>query len=125
MTMYNAIVNAVQTTVTSTGLFSDVIPNGTAVQNMRTSFVGDNLTRDGHHMSYDTGRYLTALTFAKALTGRDIDAVTYVPSTCTFTEKEVLAMKEAVNNACKSPYKVTTSSYTQDPRFDAKLNSQQ
>ena len=38
MTMYNAILNAVQTKVTSTGLFSDVIPNGTAVQNMRTSF---------------------------------------------------------------------------------------
>ena len=111
LTMYNAILNAVQTKVVSTGLFSDVIPNGTAVQNMRTSFVGDNLTRDGHHMSYDKGRYLTALTFAKALTGRDIDSVTYVPSTCTFTEKELLAMKEAANNACKSPYKVTTSSY--------------
>ena len=70
-------------------------------------------------MSYDKGRYLTALTFAKALTDRDIDAVTYVPSTCTFTEKEILAMKEAANNACKSPYKVTTSSYAPDPSFEA------
>ena len=68
-------------------------------------------------MAYDKGRYLTALTFAKALTGRDIDAVTYVPSTCTFTKKEILAMKEAANNACKSPYEVTTSSYAQDPNF--------
>ena len=118
MTMYNAILNAVQTKVVSTGLFSKVIPNGTAVQNMRTSFVGDNLTRDGYHMSYDKGRYLTALTFAKALTGRDIDAVTYVPSTCTFTEKEILAMKEAANNACKAPFEVTTSTYAPDPSFD-------
>ena len=125
MTMYNAILNAVQTKVVSKGLFSDVIPNGTAVQNMRTSFIGDILTRDGHHMSYDKGRYLTALTFAKALTGRDIDAVTYIPSTCTFTEKEILAMKEAANNACKSPYEVTTSSFAPAPSFDAILSSQQ
>ena len=111
MTMYNAIVNSVQTKVVPSGYFSKVIPNGTAVQNMRTSFVGDNLTRDGYHMSYDIGRYLTALGYAKALTGRDLDKVTYIPSGYTYSKNAILAMKDAVNKACATPYAVTASAY--------------
>jgi hypothetical protein len=118
MTMYNAILDAVQTKVLPTGWFSKVIPNGTAVQNMRTSFVGDNLTRDGYHMSYDKGRYLTALGYAKALTGRDLDKVTYTPSNYTYNEKEILAMKDAVNKAYETPYAVTVSAYPPDQNFD-------
>lgn len=118
MTMYNAILNAVQTKVVPTGWFSKVIPNVTAVQNMRTSFVGDNLTRDGYHMSYDKGRYLTALGYAKALTGRDLDKVTYTPSNYTYNEKEILAMKDAVNKAYETPYAVTVSAYPPDQNFD-------
>ena len=119
MTMYNAILNTVQTKVVPTGWFGKVIPNGTAIQNMRTSFVGDNLTRDGYHMSYDKGRYLVALGYAKALTGRDLDKVTYTPDGYTYTEKELLAMKDAVNKAYDTPYAVTTSAYAPDPDFDA------
>ena len=118
MTMYNAIVNSVQTKVVPSGHFSKVIPNGTAVQNMRTSFVGDNLTRDGYHMSYDIGRYLTALGYAKALTGRDLDKVTYIPSGYTYSKNAILAMKDAVNKACATPYAVTASAYPPDPEFD-------
>ena len=118
MTMYNAILNAVQTKVVPTGWFGKVIPNGTTVQNMRTSFVGDNLTRDGYHMSYDKGRYLTALGYAKALTGRDLDKITYTPSNYTYNEKEILAMKDAVNKAYQTPYAVTASAYPPDQNFD-------
>ena len=113
-----SIVNSVQTKVVPSGYFSKVIPNGTAVQNMRTSFVGDNLTRDGYHMSYDIGRYLTALGYAKALTGRDLDKVTYTPSGYTFSKNAILAMKDAVNKACATPYAVTASAYPPDPEFD-------
>ena len=28
---------------------------GTAIQNMRTSYIGDNLTRDGYHLSIPMG----------------------------------------------------------------------
>ena len=111
MTMYNAIVSTVQNTVLSKGVFAKVIPNGTAVQNLRTSYIGDNLTRDGYHMSYDKGRYLTALTFAKALTGCDLSVVDYTPSNYSYSQQDILAMKEAADNACKSPYSVTASVY--------------
>lgn len=111
MTMYNAIVDATKSKILTNSNFSKVIPNGTAVQNMRTSYVGDVLTRDGYHMSYDKGRYLTALTFAKALTGCDLTDVTYTPSSYTYTEKDILAMKDAADKACATPYAVTVSAY--------------
>lgn len=101
--------------------FQGKIPNGTAVQNMRTSYVGDNLTRDGYHMSYSYGRYLTALTFAKALTGCDLSEVTYVPPGQSFTEKDLLAMKDAADKAIADPYVVTPSEYAAD--FDYKTAS--
>lgn len=114
MTMYNAIVDAVRTNILTSSDFVKVIPNGTAVQNMRTSYVGDNITRDGHHMSYDIGRYLTALTYAKVLTGGDIADVTYTPSGYTYSSEAVAAMKDAVNNAVATPYAVTQSAYPPD-----------
>lgn len=118
MTMYNAIVAAVNSVILPKSDFKKVIPNGTAVQNLRTSFIGDNITRDGYHMSYDKGRYVTALTFAKALTGCNLSEVTYTPAGQSFSEKEIEAIKEAADNAVKNPYKVTESTYLPDKNFD-------
>jgi len=50
MTMYKAIISATKTKILTNSNFTKVIPNGTAIQNMRTSFVGDTLTRDGYHL---------------------------------------------------------------------------
>ena len=111
MTMYNAIVNAVRTRILGDKAFEKVIPNGTAVQNMRTSFYGDKLTRDGYHMSKDVGRFLTDLTFAKALTGCSLDDITYKPSDYTYTDELISAMKDAATKACEKPYEVTASAY--------------
>lgn len=115
MTMYNAIVDALQSKILTNSNFINIIPSGTAVQNMRTSFVGDNLTRDGYHMSYDKGCYLTALCYAKALTGCDLSQVNYTPSAYTFSSSLLDAMKEAVNNAVAHPFEVTESTFGKDP----------
>ena len=114
MTMYNAIISAVQNKVLPHN-FAKIVPNGTAIQNMRTSFVGDTLTRDGYHLSYDKGRYIAALTFAKTITGCDLEKITYIPSSQSYTDGVMAAMKESVNNAIAKPYEVTQSTYTTDP----------
>ena len=44
-TMYRSIVSAVNERIVPCGDFAAIVPNGTAVQNARTSFVGDTLTR--------------------------------------------------------------------------------
>lgn len=109
-TMYNAIVSAVKEKIENNEDIELVIPSGTAIQNARTSYIGDNLTADGHHLSLDLGRYIAGLTFAHALTGVSIDNIEFKPE--TVTERQKLVAIEAVNNCLASPYEVTESVYT-------------
>jgi hypothetical protein len=108
-TMYNAIVNSVKSKILSNYDINFVIPNGTVVQNARTSFLGDTITRDGFHMSYDIGRYMTALTYAYLMTGYSLDDVTYKPDGVSDEVKAVCV--ESVKNAIVKPYTVTKSAY--------------
>lgn len=109
-TMYNGILNAVKTQVATKSEIEKIIPNGTAVQNARSSFVGDNLTRDGYdHLTYDLGRYIAAMSMVKTLCGINLDKVTYAPS--GLSKKYIAIAKESVNNAIKTPYEVTESAY--------------
>jgi len=109
MTMYNGIVNAAQTKILTNADFSLVIANGTAVQNARTSMIGDHLTRDGYHMTTDFGRYLTGLNLVHTLTGLPVDGITYAPEGVSALQKQIAI--EAINNTADTPYAVTESVY--------------
>ena len=109
ITMYEAIVNCVKTKVMARGDFNFVIPCGTAVQNLRTSYLGDNITRDGYHMSYNNGRLLTGLMWARQITGKSIEGITYKPSSYTYTEDQITVIKDAVEKAYTKPYEVSES----------------
>jgi len=109
MTMYNAIVSAVKNKIVTNGNFALIVPNGTAVQNARTSLVGDTLTRDGYHMSKDYGRYLTGLMLIKTVTGLDISGIEYAPDGVSDQYREIAI--ESVNNAYAHPFEVTQSAY--------------
>lgn len=123
MTMYNAIIAATKEKIVSNSNIDAVIPSGTAVQNVRTSFIGDTLTRDGIHMSYETGRFIVAMTWYKKITGRSIDNVAFFPEYTgeaglnavldEFKEEYRAVICEAVNNAVEKPFEVTCSSYTE------------
>ena len=108
LTMYNAIVSAVQEKILTNSKIAGVIPNGTTIQNLRNSHLGDNLTRDGYHLTTGIGRYAAALTYLVAVTGYDVsdfsptglasDVATHIP-----------CIKEAVASAIAKPYKITPS----------------
>ena len=115
MTMYNAILDAVKTKVLTRGDFDFVIPCGTAVQNLRTSYLGDTITRDGYHMSYKIGRFLTGLMWARQITGKSISGITYKPGSYTYTDDEIFVIKEAVENAYVKPWEVTESTMPPAP----------
>ena len=115
MTMYNAIVNAVRQKVLTKEEFVKVIPSGTAIQNLRTSLYGDTVTRDGHHLSYDAGRFAAALTWAGTLCGTDPQSIDWHPAAYTYSDKQLGAIREAAANAILSPYTVTESSYPPEP----------
>ena len=114
MKMYNAIVSTVKSKVLTKPEFSFVIPSGTAIQNLRTSLYGDTLTRDGYHLSYGVGRFAAALMWAKQITGCDLSKITWHPSSYTYTENQIGAIKEAVENAYAHPYEVTQSTFRDD-----------
>ena len=109
--MYNAIVDAIRQKVLSRGDFEFVIPSGTAIQNLRSSFIGDNVTRDGYHMSYDVGRITAALTWAARITGCPLGGIDCKPRGYSYsvTERQAAAIKDAVAKACQRPLEPTPS----------------
>ncbi len=112
MTMYYAISDTVVGTVMPKKHFSGVLPSGTTIQNLRTSYIGDTLTRDGFHLSYGLGRYAAALTWFAAL-GGDVDSITWCPS--FDISLDMPALREAVKNAVAENFEVTNSTYKTAP----------
>ncbi|MDD4688477.1 MAG: DUF4886 domain-containing protein [Eubacteriales bacterium] len=110
--MYRSIVNAVEEHIIGNGNIDYIIPCGTAVQNMRTSLMGDTLTRDGYHMDMIFGRYLLGVTWAKVLTGSDLMGLKTIPGDNAEISPIVLdIIRESVTNAYKKPFEVTNSFY--------------
>ncbi|MDY6367679.1 MAG: DUF4886 domain-containing protein, partial [Clostridia bacterium] len=120
MTMYGGIINAVTTKIVPNSDIYCVLPVGTAVQNARTSFIGDNFSRDELHLSVDTGRLLAAMTWVAKLTGYDLTTLDYANvSSVIKDERTFNALVEAAVNAVNKPYEITQSS---DP-FDSEVKS--
>ncbi len=110
LTMYNAIVSAVQENVLNNTNISGIIPSGTTIQNLRTSALGDTLTRDGYHMSLDIGRYATALTYYATINAESIEDISFLPADETYANNvasNMSVIKESVNNAIAYPFEIT------------------
>lgn len=103
MKMYRAITGANDRAAKLLGI-KTIIPSGTAVQNARTSFVGDRMTRDGYHLDLLWGRYTAACTWYEKLFGHVLGN-SYVPEGLTPDYAEV-AQRSAFE-AVRHPDKVT------------------
>jgi len=84
--------------------FDLLIPVGTAIQNARSSYLGDNLNRDKHHLSYTHGRYIAALTWYEVLSGQSCIGVTYHPA--EISDWAALVCQTAAHNAVLNPYEL-------------------
>ena len=112
--MYNAITDTVKQKVFPIEEITRVIPNGTAVQNIRSSYWGDTICRDGLHMSLPYGRILGGITIVAATIGIDFDKIdlSEVHSKLEDDEEQFLKVAlESVKNAMENPYQVTQSKY--------------
>ena len=119
MTMYNAIVSCMENIVLNKN-FVAIIPNGTAIQNARTSTIGDTFKRDEHnHLTYGAGRYIASMNLVSVLTGLDISTLTWKPTDSGFnyplSETEIKICKESVTNAISNPFEITKSKYPPIP----------
>lgn len=113
-TMYDQIVSVVNSKIVPNADLTLISPTGTAIQNARTSYLGDTLTRDGYHLSKDVGRFIAGLTFFKALSGVSLDGLTFRPE--GVDENVAKIAVEAANNAVAEPFAVTNSIYTEQPQ---------
>lgn len=117
MTMYNMIIDVMNTVIAPLN-FDVIVPAMTSIQNARTSFMGDTLTRDGYHMDYYIGRYIVGLTWYAAITGCSVDSIAYNPSSAKISDDMIRAAKEAVTAAIADPLTVTQSTVTTGTRPD-------
>ena len=115
-TMYEAIVGAVQQAFAVNAELSGVIPAGTAVQNARTSFLGDTFNRDGYHLETTYGRYTAACTWFEALSGQSVVGNAYAPS--TIDDQMTAIAQHAAHAAVEKPYAVTVLTDYQQPQVD-------
>src|SRR5690606_7638324 len=102
--MYEAIVDAVNKAKDLVHI-DFVVPAGTAIQNVRTSVIGDNVTRDGYHLNSGIGRYTAACVWFEAITGQSVIGNTYKPSGMSGYEAEIA--QHAAHTAITTPLEVT------------------
>lgn len=108
--MYNAIVNAVQEKIVSNSRISRIVPNGTAIQNARTSYLGDTLTRDGYHLSEAEGRVIAGISMVAVTVGIDWEKINL--SAISTDEKFLKVALESAKNALENPFEITQSQFT-------------
>ena len=77
--MYDSICAAVQFALATHPELSFVVPSGTAIQNARTTWLGDNMNRDGYHLDLKIGRYTAACTWFETITGISPVGFSYHP----------------------------------------------
>ncbi|MBQ7364625.1 MAG: DUF4886 domain-containing protein [Clostridia bacterium] len=115
--MYQSICSAVKTYVLSLDTFPILLPAGTAIQNARTGFYGDTLTRDGYHLN-ETARYIAGYTWYATLTGKLLTSLALKPEQLDINETAEKLIVDAVNGALQKPFEVTPSKYTEKPTVD-------
>lgn len=118
MKHYETIVAATQEHVVPVKEFAAIIPSGTAVQNARTSKIGDTLNRDSMHLN-SLGYIIAGLATYATLTGKPIESlgISQFPAS-TYTSNYIITDEykqiviEAANAALENPFQVTQSAYT-------------
>lgn len=103
--MYNAIIDCAYRAAAEAGI-ETVVPAGTAVQNCRTTYLGQNMNRDGYHMNFEYGRYVVGLAYAATVLGIDPQTVTYHPE--TISDNLAQLCKDAVSAALAQPKAITS-----------------
>uniref|UniRef100_A0AB33IR07 DUF4886 domain-containing protein n=1 Tax=Prevotella sp. GTC17253 TaxID=3236793 RepID=A0AB33IR07_9BACT len=107
MKMYKAIVKTAKKVLKAHRELSFLAPSGTAIQNARTSSIGDNLNRDGFHLNYGIGRYTVACAWSELITGKSCVGKVYYPKDKGIHPSQVILAQRAAHAAVNNPYRIT------------------
>lgn len=130
--MYDVIVSQAQKVMSEVSFNGGLIPTGTVLQNLRTSYLDTemNLTRDGYHMDYGIARYAASCAVFETLIspnfgGLLLDGNTYRYDvtdetegswTTPVTDFSAPIALMAARYALETPYQVTDMSDVQEPK---------
>lgn len=119
--MYDAIIDAGSRVAEKSGI-DIIIPAGTAIQNGRTTSLGDTFCRDGYHLDLNYGRYTASCVWYEKLFEKSVVGNSYVPATVNPFQARVsqLAAHHAVINPTTiTPIEVDEQSWlTIEPYFN-------
>ena len=117
MTMYNMILDCTKEKIVGRNDIAAIIPSGTAIQNARTSYFGDTLTKDTLHLN-NLGRVIAGYTVWATLTGKTLTEINLgpvnsydLPTMLELSDSDRQVIIDAVNNAIEKPFEVTPSAY--------------
>ena len=119
--MYEGIITAVKQLMDETSI-EVVVPTGTAIQNLRSMQPADwaDVTRDGYHLNFRTGRYTAACTWFQTLVAPALGS-TVTENECRLqgtphelTEEEAKLCRQAAQRACIRNLAVWTESKTDE-----------
>lgn len=108
-TMYDSIRHSVQEAMAAHPELTLLVPSGTAIQNARASWLGDNMNRDGYHLDLKFGRYTAACTWLERLTGISSVGLKFRPEGVDAIT--ALTCQVAAHKACATPYEVSDMSH--------------
>ncbi|MDD3038194.1 DUF4886 domain-containing protein [Bacteroides sp.] len=103
--MFKKIVEATNLSKKQHKEFCMIIPAGTAIQNGRSSMIGDNFNRDGYHLSLGLGRYTAACTWLEKITKQKAVGKKFRPK--DVSEEEALIAQKAAHYAVRHPDVIT------------------
>ena len=101
--MYEALTDCYRQMADKYGL--GFIPSGTAIQNARQTFIRDNVTRDGYHLSWWLGRYIAAATYYEALSGNSVVDNAWTPP--HLDADRIHMARLCAHAAIEAPYEIT------------------
>jgi len=104
MAMYNSIVGAVWKAADLVDI-DLIIPAGTAIQNGRTSYIGDKFCRDGYHLEVTYGRYTAACTWFDKIFNKTVVGNKYAPASISTYNRKIA--QHAAHYAVLKPKEVT------------------
>ena len=115
LTLWQDFIDATEKYILPNEHIQGVIPCNTAIENARTTWMGDTFNAEGNNDGYhlnDKGDLVAALTWVSYFTGMKASKI-YVD--CPYSDAEYAAIAEAVDNAIQKPLEVTQSSYKTQP----------
>ena len=110
--MYSDIISATVALISENEMIDGIVPVGTAIENLRSTALGDSWTDSGILLggaSGDGGKYAASLLFAKEILSLDISELGFSPDAGSNREQSIYKMaKEAAELASLENFEINT-----------------